>query len=91
MVDRIPDSHGTSGRHDVKPRKGNQSMSRLYLAISAIRSQRFDIRVLLHDIYGFNAITEIAINHGGVAVAAGLLRGQEETLYARHHQGSLHN
>jgi hypothetical protein len=52
------------------------------LAISAIRSQRFDIRVLVDDIYGFNAITEIAINHGGVAVAAGLLRGQEEVRVA---------
>ena len=32
----------------------------LYLAISAIRSQRFDIRVLLLDVYGFYAITKVA-------------------------------
>ena len=50
----------------------------LYLAISAIRSRRFDIRFLLHDIYGFNAVTEVATKHGRVAVTARLLRGQEE-------------
>ena len=50
----------------------------LYLAISAIRSRRFDIRFLLYDIYGFNAVTEVATKHGRVAVTARLLRGQEE-------------
>ena len=48
------------------------------MAISAIRSRRFDIRFILHDIYGFNAITEVATKRGGVAVTARLLRGQEE-------------
>ena len=85
----------------------NVFLQGLYLAISAIRSQRFDIRVLLLDIYGFHAITKVATKHGDVAVIARLLRGQEEvrfvatlsapaltmfqTLYARHHKGSFHN
>ena len=79
----------------------------LYLAISAVRSQRFNICVLLLDIHGFYAITKVATKHGDVAVIARLLRGQEEvrvvttlsapaltmfqTLYARHHKGSFHN
>lgn len=45
----------------------------LYLAISAIRSRRFDIHFFLYDVYGFVAITEIAAKHGDVAVTARLL------------------